>query len=110
MVTDAALEIDALRQELEQFGISFFDLPKASPKFGRTKAACREVIHWLVRPDLVRGIREKKCLPVSQITDALHTGGKILERNRTYIIAGVLICAGDYHVMQEYFGTQKEVR
>ena len=97
MVTDTTLEIDALRQELEPFGISFFDLPKASPKFGRTKAACREVIHWLVsRPDLVRSIREKKCLPVRQITDALHTGGKILERNRTYIIAGVLICTAAF--------------
>lgn len=111
VMSDTALEIEALQQELQDFGISFFDLPKASPKFGRTKTACREVIHWLVsRPDLVCSIREKKCLPASQITDVLHTGSKILERNRSYIIAGVLICAGDYPVMQDFFGTEKEVR
>lgn len=111
VLSDTTLEIDALRQELSQFGISFFDLPKSSPKFGRTKRACREVIHWLVdQPELVHSIREKKCLPAGQITAALHTGSKILERNRTYIIAGVLICAGDYHIMREYFDVQKEVR
>ncbi len=111
IISDTALEIDALRQELQGFGISFFDLPKASPKFRRTKAACREVIAWLVRhPELIREIRRKKCLPTKQITDTLHTGSKILERNRNYIIAGVLICSGDYPIMQEYFDWQKEVR
>lgn len=90
-MSDTALEIEALRQELQSFGISFFDLPKTSPKFGRTKAACKEVIAWLIRqPGLMHGIREKKCLPAKQITAALHTGSKILERNRTYIIAGIL--------------------
>lgn len=111
VLSDAALEIDALRRELQGFGISFFDLPKASPKFGRTKAACREVILWLLRqPALICEMRGKKCLPAGQITAALHTGSKILERNRNYIIAGVLICAGDYPIMQEYFDWRKEVR
>lgn len=111
VISDTALEIEALRQELQGFGISFFSLPNASPKFQRTKAACKEIISWLlVRPELIRSIRERKCLPVKQISDALHTGSKILERNRNYIIAGVLICAGDYPIMQEYFHLRKEVR
>lgn len=111
VLSDAALEIEALRQELQNFGISFFDLPQASPKFGRTKAACKEVILWLLRqPALICEMRGKKCLPAGQITAALHTGSKILERNRNYIIAGVLICAGDYPIMQEYFDWRKEVR
>ena len=49
MVSDAALEISALRQELDKFNISFFDLPKSSPKFGRTKRACLDVIRWLIQ-------------------------------------------------------------
>ena len=110
LISDAALEIETLRQELQYFGISFFDLPNASPKFRRTKIACKEIIVWLIRqPTLVHNIRQKKCLPVKQITDALHTSKKLLERNRSYIIAGVLICAGDYPIMQEYFNLQKEV-
>ena len=44
VVSDTTLEIQALRQELEAFQISFFDLPKSSPKFSRTKRACMEVI------------------------------------------------------------------
>ncbi len=111
VISDTALEIEALRQEMQGFGISFFDLPKASPKLRRTRAACREVIAWLLeRPELIQTIRERKCLPAKQITAALRTGRKILERNRNYIIAGVLICAGDYPIMQEYFDLRKEGR
>ena len=111
VVSDAALEISALRQELETFQISFFDLPKSSPKFARTKRACLEVVRWLAaQPERVAHVRETKCLPVRQIMAELGTGNKILERNRTYIIAGMLIWAGDYPVMQEYFRLGREAR
>ena len=104
MVSDAALEICALRQELDEFKISFFDLPKSSPKFGRTKRACLDVIRWLIRqPERVAAVKKTKRLPASQIMAELGTGSKILERNRTYIIAGMLIWAGDYQIMREYF-------
>ena len=109
MVSDAALEISALRQELDKFNISFFDLPKSSHKFGRTKRACLEVIRWLIRqPERVAAVKETKCLPASQIMAELGTGSKVLERNRTYIIAGMLIWAGDYQIMREYFDLGKE--
>ena len=109
MVSDAALEISALRQELDKFHISFFDLPKSSPKFGRTKRACLEVIRWLIRqPERVAAVKKTKCLPARQIMAELGTGSKVLERNRTYIIAGMLIWAGDYQIMREYFKIGKE--
>ncbi len=109
MVSDAALEIGALRQELDAFNISFFDLPKASPKLGRTKRACLDVIRWLIRQsERVAAVKKTKCLPASQIIAELGTGKKILERNRTYIIAGMLIWAGDYQIMREYFQIGKE--
>lgn len=111
IVSDTALEIDALRQELDAFGISFFDLPKSSPRFGRTKRACMEVIRWLTeQPERTAEVKRKKCLPAGQIMAELGTGSKILERNRTYIIAGMLIWAGDYHIMREYFNIGKEAR
>lgn len=111
IVSDTALEIDALRQELDAFGISFFDLPKSSPRFGRTKRACMEVIRWLTeQPERTAEVKRKKCLPAAQIMAELGTGSKILERNRTYIIAGMLIWAGDYHIMREYFNIGKEAR
>lgn len=111
IVSDTALEIDALRQELDAFGISFFDLPKSSPRFGRTKRACMEVIRWLTeQPERTAEVKRKKCLPAGQIMAELSTGSKILERNRTYIIAGMLIWAGDYHIMRKYFNIGKEAR
>ncbi len=111
IVSDTALEIDALRQELAEFHISFFDLPKSSPKFGRTKRACMEVIRWLTeQPERTAEVKRKKCLPAGQIMAELGTGSKILERNRTYIIAGMLIWAGEYHIMREYFNIGKEAR
>ena len=109
VVSDAALEISALRQELDEFHISFFDLPKSSPKLNRTKRACLEVIRWLIqRPERVAAVKKTKCLPASQIMAELGTGSKVLERNRTYIIAGMLIWAGDYQIMREYFQIGKE--
>ncbi len=111
VMSDTVLEIEILKHELDNFGISFFDLPKATPKFGRTKRICKEVIAWLIKqPELIRGIKEKKCLSAKQITDTLHTSSKILERKRNYIIASVLICTGDYPIIQEYFNLGKEVR
>ena len=88
----------------DAFGISFFDLPKASPKSAKTKRACQEVVRYLLeRNELLEGLRTKKRLPVSQLMAEPRINDKILDRYRKYIIAGVLIRSSGYTVLPEYF-------
>jgi len=101
---DAALEISSLERELEHFGISFFDLPKSSPKSAKTKKACREVVSYITNKyELLEYIMKMKRLPLKQIRTDVGVNEKVLERYRKYIIAGILICSGGYTIMSEYF-------
>lgn len=107
--SDTSLEISSLSQELETFGISFFDLPAASPKAAKTKKACHIVIQYILsNPELLKSILRKKSLPDKQILECVPVSKKTLERHRKYIIAGVLITSGGYTIMSQYFGSRKE--
>ena len=102
-ITDTALEINALKQELAGFGISFFDLPDHSPKSGKTKRSCRQVIcHIMGSPLLLTYIKEKKMLPVSRILKELKVPEKVLERHRKYILTAVIILSGEYETLAGY--------
>lgn len=98
---DVKLEIISLKQELEAFGISFFDLPGVSPKSKKTRRECTRVVREIVADvKLLEKLYKTKKLPLSGLS---RYSSKLLERHRKYIIAGVLICAGEYPVMAEYF-------
>lgn len=108
--SDTALEIYSLKEELEKFDISFFDLPKASPKAKKTKEVCLKVISFILRnKDVLKSIYDKRCLPANEISIGVPVSKKILDKHRKYIIAGVLICSGNYNIMGEYFDIEKEV-
>lgn len=65
---EARLEIQALSEELKAYGISFFDLPKQTPKYKKTKRDCFFAINSIVKtPLLVKEIKEKKYLPIKAI-------------------------------------------
>ena len=101
---ELAVEIASLEQELQAFGITFSDLPKASPKAEKTRKACRRVVSCILKNgDFLNQVLEKKQLPCKQLLEVADINEKILERHRKYIIAGVLICAGGYADLREYF-------
>lgn len=103
-VSDTALEIYSLKSELEPFGISFFDLPDAAPKFKRTRRLCTDIVRYITADkSLVSAVYAKKTLPVKQVSDALNINKKVLERHRKYIIMGILIINGEYEILSEYF-------
>lgn len=105
--TDVALEIASLRQELQKYDISFFDLPGAAPKAKKTRKACMQAVMEIAQDkELVKWLKETGRLPASRIR---CVSSKLLERHRKYIIAGVLIMTGEYTVMAEYFaGGEKQ--
>lgn len=109
-VSEAGLEINSVSRELEDFGISFFELPKASPKFKRTKIACMSVINYLSEDkQLIKAIREKKTLPAKSILENVNVNSKLLERHRKYIIAGVIILTGGYEILPGYLLKERGV-
>lgn len=109
--SDAAFEIAAAKQELNALGVDFFDLPKASPKAEKTKAACMQVIGCLLHePLLLQSVRKTTCLPGKTLMQELGMNSNVLERHRKYILAGLVILGGDYPTLQGYFDTRKGVR
>lgn len=86
-ISDVAFEIFSLKAELELFGISFFDLPKAAPKSKKTHNACVEIVRYIVgSKELLAFVYDKKVLPVKQLLMNLRVNKKIPERHRKYII------------------------
>ena len=109
--SDAAFEIAAAKQELNALGVDFFDLPKVSPKAEKTKAACMQVIGYLLHePLLLQSVHKTACLPGKTLMQELGVSSKVLERHRKYILAGLVILGGDYPTLQGYFDTRKGVR
>lgn len=108
-ISDAAMEIQAVTEELKEFRISFFELPKASPKSKKTKKACNAVVRYLLtEPMLLKMLREKKTIPAKLIKEHMNVTDKLLERHRKYIIAASIILSGEYEVLSEYFHSVKE--
>lgn len=76
-ISETALEIYSLKAELEPFGISFFDLPKAAPKSKKTRSACIQIVRYIVsNKELLSFIYDKKALPVKQILSHLPVNKK----------------------------------
>lgn len=108
-ISDAALEIQVLSEELEKYQISFFDLPKASPKSKKTKTACNAVIRYLVEnPEVLHGVREKKNIPAKLIKEKVKVSDKLLERHRKYIITACIVLSGEYEIIAEYLHIGEE--
>ena len=103
-ISETALEIYSLKAELEQFGISFFELPKAAPKSKKTRRACIQIVRYIVsEKDLLSYVYKKRALPVKQILEHLKVSKKVPERHRKYLIMGVLIINGNYEILSGYF-------
>ena len=96
---DTALkdEILAVNEELNLFGFQFFDLTGCSPTREQTKKACLCAAEaMLKREEDVRQLKHAKQLPVRRLVQEYGLPKKLVERYRKYIIAMVVIRAGDY--------------
>lgn len=97
------LEMEQLKKELDEWGISFFELANVSPKHSKTRALYSEIIRFLLsRGDIVKQIKQKKYLPIAEIEENLKIPRKTIERARKYIIAVLIICTGDYEFIKDY--------
>lgn len=97
------LEIQELKRELEEWGITFNDLVSASPKQEKTRRLYNQMTAYVLdNTEIVNTILSKKYLPVNDIVKGTGIPRKKIERARKYIIAVVLIFNGDYDCIREY--------
>ena len=102
--SDLKQEIAAIRDELNDYDITFRDLAEVSPKSEKTKRDCGlAVAAMFLPPPLVELLMRKKRLPLAEIEKRSGVKRKLLDRHRKHIVAATLVCAGDYPNLQEYF-------
>ena len=102
---DTALkdEILAANEELGRFGFRFFDLTTCSPNREQTKKNClRAADAVLSRAEDVRQLMRARQLPVRRLVREYGLPRKLMERYRKYIIAMVVIRAGDYPALNGF--------
>ena len=111
VVEDTSLrdEIEALQQELEPYGISFFDLAGSSPKARKTRSECAGIVAAMfLPPPLLAALRKLKKLPAKEILSRKKCSRKTLEKYRGYLITASLMLDGDYPGLCEYISYMKE--
>jgi len=97
------LEIKTLKEKLELFDISFYELENAAPRNKQTKQVCSKIISFLHNDRQAREqMLHNKMLPLNLIEKELGIKRKKFERHRKYIIAVLLIMSGDYPYLEEY--------
>lgn len=101
---DIKWEIEALKDELAEFDISFFSLADAAPKSRKTKRMCFDAIRYIINDNkLLKTVINKHILPVRDVSEGAVLNRKTLERHRKYIIAAVIIVTQDYPEISAYF-------
>ncbi|MCL1873731.1 MAG: hypothetical protein FWF85_06405 [Clostridiales bacterium] len=100
---DLVIEIESYKQELAKWGITMDALVTHSPKHTKLKATCRQIIDAAADSEEIMQIMlTKYYLPVKKISDLTKIPSKIIERVRIFIIASLLIRAGDYEYLKNY--------
>lgn len=105
------LEIKQLKDELDEWGISFLDLADTSPKHKKTRKAYSQITSFLLsQPEMVVSIKKSKCLPIVEIEKVTKIPRKTIERARKYIVAVIIVASGDYQYIKSYVDTWGNVR
>lgn len=105
LAAERRLEIEALSQDLAQFGLSFADLPSQTPKHRDARETAVKVAAALVADGILwEECLRKKLLPVAALCERNMLSRKTVERHRKYIIAVALVLGGDYPMLRRYVG------
>ena len=103
--TQLAEEIESFISEIATWGITMETLTKGSPKHKELRKTYRAVIREILKePQIIQTINLKRYFPIKAISKITGLPQKKLERARTYIIAVLIIKAGDYELLSEYIG------
>lgn len=97
------LEILQFRKELNDWGIQFSDLVKASPKQDKLRSIYKDVAKLIIEnEELLNILISTKKLPIREIEKLTDIHRKKIERGRIYIISLIIVLRGDYPYLKEY--------
>jgi RNA polymerase sigma factor len=97
------MEIAALAEDLDKYGINFNDLVEGSPKHADARESAVFAARKVAEDDtLYFALTKTRSLPLKELTCLVKVSRKTLERNRKYIIALALILRGDYPYLYGY--------
>ncbi len=100
---DRILEISLLKEKLDNYDISFWDLESVAPKNKKTRKICKDVICYINNnPILLKEVLQSKNLPLAQVEKGLKVKRKNFERYRKYILTVLIIKSGDFPYLSEY--------
>ena len=96
-------EIEAIRAELDEYGISFFDIDR-SPRTSSTRTMCARIIKTVfLPPPLVKALRKTKLFPAKDVMERdKGITRKFIDKYRKYLVTSTLILDGDYPLLTEY--------
>ena len=95
-LNERAREIADFQLMLAEYGLSFDELARASPRHADTRASLRRAAETLARsPALLARFATKKQIPLQELAEATGLSRKVLERGRRYIVALTVIFAAD---------------
>jgi RNA polymerase sigma factor len=96
-------EILAANTLLRQYGFGFYELTDCSPGRGKTREACLSASETVLgNPVALDQLMRTRQLPMKWLTQQQAIPKKLLERYRKYIIATIIICAGEFPALQGY--------
>ena len=103
-------EIQILSEALKEYGFSFMDIAKCSPKHEKTKRACASAARCILEhAELLEQLKRLKQMPVKNIAALTKVSRKTIERHRNYIVCLVEILFGEYAYLTEYVKFVREV-
>lgn len=97
------LEIEAFKQEISKWNFSMDMLVEHSPKQERTRSVYKKIVEQACsNNEIVKTIYMKRYYPIKKISEITKLPPKTIERARIYIIASIIIRAGDYDYLKSY--------
>ena len=104
-------EIEEMQNILRNYGFSFYDLSKVSPKAEKTKTACTEaIVTLLLDHSLSEKMQQSRMLPIAEIDRKSNIPRKTLDRHRKYIIAGAEIFLGEFPHLAGYLSNVRRAK
>ncbi len=96
-------EIQALEEDLSEYGIKFADMLKLCPKHNKLIKQIQKTAHIFVNnEELYMNFRQNKRLPIIELSKISQIPQKKIERFRKYIIVVSIIIYGGYERLKEY--------
>lgn len=96
-------EMKGYSQLLEDYGLSFEELVRFSPKHADSRKTAFHIAQIIAEtPEFFGYLTEKKKLPIKELISLVEVSRKTIERHRKYIIAVVLLINSDFVYIKEY--------